>query len=105
MGSVLRGSGVYQCNGVRRPTRGVSELQARALFDAGSRSIPEGARAKSLTTTTAFRSGHSDIFAALDTRPLETAVESNLMTPASYLTGRQLLTIIESSQLAGVLTI
>jgi hypothetical protein len=30
-----------------------------------------------LTTTTAYRSGHSDIFAALDTRPPETAAESN----------------------------
>jgi hypothetical protein len=62
---------------IRRPTRAASEPQAKALFDAGSPSIPAEARAKSLTTTTAFRSGHSDIFAALDTRPLETAVESS----------------------------
>lgn len=83
MGNGLRGSGVYQSNGVRRPTRAVSEPQSSALFDAGSPSIPVGARAKSLTTTTAFRSGHSDIFAALDTRPLEAAVESNGVTPIS----------------------
>jgi hypothetical protein len=99
MGNGLRGPGVYQSNGVRRPIRAVSELQARALFDVGSPSIPVGARAKSLTTTTAFRSGHSDIFAAQDTRPPETAAESNLMTPASYLTGRQELTLIEYGQL------
>jgi hypothetical protein len=73
-----------------------------ALFDAGSPRIPAGAGATSRTTTTACRSEHIDVFAALDTRPPETVAESNLLTPVSYLRSRQRLTIIELSGMVGI---